>query len=493
MTEEGGRGLRPACTPERRFILLEYTDHFHIDEAVMKHVFSIALSRGGTYCDLFFEHTLQNKIKMEEDIVREATKAIAHGVGIRVVKGEGTGYAYAEDLSKEKMNQAALTAAAIADSPAPAGAADLTERTFENRYPIDEPATDAPLADKIAWVQETERAAKGFDNRVIKVTVDFVDRLSTILIATSEGELLRDVRPMVHISAIVVAEKDHMRQIGISSGGGRAGADYFSKRFPPAEYGREAARRAVQLLEAVDAPAGPMELILAPAESGVLLHESVGHPLEADFIRKRTSAYTGRVGDSVASELVTVIDDGTVPHDRGSINFDDEGTIPRATTLIENGVLKGYMHDRISAAHFDAPLTGNGRRESYKSPPQPRMTVTYLANGTSDPEEIFRSTAKGIFCKSFRGGQVDISNGDFVFVPIEAYLIERGRITAPVKNLTLIGNGPDVLSRVTMVGNDFAFSDGRWTCGKGQNVPVGVGLPTIKISEITVGGTELAQ
>jgi TldD protein len=472
--------------------MVEYIDHFHIDEAMMKELFSLALSRGGTYCDLYFEHTLQNKIKMEENIVREATKAISHGVGIRVVKGEGTGYAYTEDLSREKMKQATLTAAAIADSPAPGGAVDLTERTFENRYPIDEPATDAPLAHKIAWVQETERAAKGFDNRVIKVTVEFVDRVSTIMIATSDGDLLRDVRPMMHISAIVVAEKGGARQIGISSGGGRVGTDYFSKRFPPADHGREAARRAVQLLEATDAPAGPMELILAPAESGVLLHESVGHPLEADFIRKGTSAYTGRVGDRVASDLVTVIDDGTVPNDRGSINFDDEGTIPRATTLIENGVLKGYMHDRISAAYFGAPLTGNGRRESYKTPPQPRMTVTYLANGTSDPEEILRSTAKGVFCKSFRGGQVDISNGDFVFVPIEAYLVERGRITAPVKNLTLIGNGPEVLSRVTMVGNDFAFSDGRWTCGKGHNVPVGVGLPTVKISEITVGGTELS-
>jgi TldD protein len=234
-----------------------------------------------------------------------------------------------------------------------------------------------------------------------------------------------------------------------------------------------------------------MELILAPAESGVLLHESVGHPLEADFIRKGTSAYTGRVGDRVASELVTVIDDGTVPNDRGSINFDDEGIIPTATTLIEKGVLKGFMHDRISAGHFAVPPTGNGRRDSYRNPPIPRMTITYLANGEHDPKEILHSTRKGIYCKTFRGGQVDISNGDFVFVPIEAYLVEKGRIVAPVKNLTIIGNGPDALSKVTMVGNDFALSDGRWTCGKGQHIPVGVGLPTIKISEITVGGSDM--
>jgi TldD protein len=235
-----------------------------------------------------------------------------------------------------------------------------------------------------------------------------------------------------------------------------------------------------------------MELILAPAESGVLLHESVGHPLEADFIRKGTSAYTGRIGDRVASGLVTVIDDGTVMNSRGTINFDDEGTIPSATVLIEKGILKGFMHDRMSAAKFDVPPTGNGRRESYRYPPIPRMTNTFLANGSHDPSEIFRSTKRGIYCKTFRGGQVDISNGDFVFVPVEAYLVEAGHITGPVKNLTIIGNGPDALSKVTMVGNDFAFSDGRWTCGKSQHVPVGLGLPTVKISEITVGGSEMS-
>ncbi len=473
--------------------MIENTDYFHIDEETMQRIISIALSRGGTYCDLYFEHTLENEITMEEDIVREAVKSISHGVGIRVIKGEGTGYAYTEDLAPGKMKDAALTAASIADAPAGHGPAALHEKTFENHYPIEEPMAAAALDAKVAWVQETERAAKQFDSRVVKVKVNLVDRLSTIRIATSEGVLLRDTRPMVHISVVVVAEGAKLRQIGISSGGGRFGSDYFDRVLPAVDHGREAARRAILLLEAADAPAGPMELILAPAESGILLHESVGHPLEADFIRKHTSAYTDCIGDRVASDLVTVIDNGTVPHDRGSINFDDEGTIPQATTLIERGILKGYMHDRISATHFGVPLTGNGRRESYSSPPIPRMTVTYLANGTSDPEEILRSTKKGIFCKSFRGGQVDISNGDFVFVPIEAYLVENGRIMAPVKNLTLIGNGPDVLSRVTMVGNDFAFSEGRWTCGKGQRVPVGVGLPTIKISEITVGGSDIVR
>ncbi len=471
--------------------MLSYTDYFGIPDEKMIRVMGAALSRGALYCDIFFEHAVENQLTMEEGIVKEGIKWISHGAGIRAVKGEGTGYAYTEDLSFEKMKQAALTAAAIADTGASPPPVAISEVPFTNRYPVEDPVTGIPLEKKIAWIEEAEEAARKHDPRVIKVTVSLADSLSTIQIATSEGRLLRDTRPMIRISVSVVAESKGNRQIGISSGGGRLGSSYFTTGMTPAEHGEEAARQAVLLLEAIDAPAGPMELILAPAESGVLLHESVGHPLEADFIRKRTSTYTDRVGDRVASDLVTVIDDGTIMNDRGSINFDDEGTIPTPTVLIEKGILKGFMHDRISADHFGVKPTGNGRRESYKSPPLPRMTVTYLAAGESDPEEIFKSTKKGVFCKSFRGGQVDISNGDFVFVPIEAYLVEDGRITAPVKNLTLIGNGPDVLTRVTMTGSDFSFSDGRWTCGKGQQAPVGVGLPTIKISEITVGGSEL--
>ena len=471
--------------------MLSFTDHFGIPDDKMISVMGTALSRGAEYCDIYFEHTVENQLTMEEGIVKEGIKWISQGAGIRAVKGEGTGYAYTEDLSLEKMNQAALTAAAIADSGASPPPVSVSEVAFTNRYPVEDPVTGIPLEKKIAWIEEAEEAARKHDPRIIKVTVSIADSLSTVQIVTSEGRLLRDTRPMLRISVSVVAESEGTRQIGVSSGGGRLGGSYFAVGMTPSEHGSEAARQAVLLLEAVDAPAGPMELILAPAESGVLLHESVGHPLEADFIRKKTSIYTDRIGDRVASELVTVIDDGTVMNDRGAINFDDEGTIPSPTVLIEKGILKGFMHDRISAKYFGVEPTGNGRRDSYKSPPLPRMTVTYLAAGESDPEDIFLSTKKGIYCKSFRGGQVDISNGDFVFVPIEAYLVEDGRVTAPVKNLTLIGNGPDVLTRVTMTGSDFAFSDGRWTCGKGQQAPVGVGLPTIKISEITVGGSEL--
>lgn len=473
--------------------MIPYIDHFQVDEKTMREVMAAALSRGADFCDLFFEHTIDNQLTMEEGIVREGATSISLGAGIRAVKGEGAGYAYTEDLSPAMLLKAARTAAAIADAGTGNPPASLGAVGFENRYPIRAPLTSEPLLRKTSWVAEAERAARSHDPSVVKVTATLADRLSTVQIATSDGRLLRDTRPMMRLSVSVVAERGGTRQIGVSSGGGRLGSEYFLERMSPSAHGKEAARQAVLLLDAIDAPAGPMELILAPAESGVLLHESVGHPLEADFIRKRTSAYTGRVGDRVASELVTVIDDGTVPNDRGSINFDDEGTIPEATVLIERGILRGFMHDRISAAHFGVAPTGNGRRESYKTPPMPRMTVTFLAGGESDPGEILASTKRGIFCKSFRGGQVDISNGDFVFVPIEAYLVENGRVTAPVRNLTLIGNGPDVLTRVTMAGNDFAFSDGRWTCGKGQHAPVGVGLPTLKISEITVGGSALPR
>ncbi|UCF04462.1 MAG: metalloprotease TldD [bacterium] len=471
--------------------MISYTDYFNLSEEDMRAILSTALSKGGTYGDLYFQHMIKNEITMEEGIVKEAAKSISHGVGVRTLKGESTGYAYTEEISTEKIKQAALVAAAIADAPTEPGPIAIHEEQFPDQYPVQEPTTGTPLEQKVAWIQQAEESARHYSPHITKVTVTCYDSLSNIQIVNSEGRLLRDTRPMLRFTVSAIAEKNGNRQIGISSGGGRVGNEYFTNVTPPTNHGTEAARQAILLLDAIDAPAGPMELILAPAESGILLHESVGHPLEADFIRKRTSAYTDRVGDKVAHELVTVIDDGTVKNDRGSINFDDEGTIPSPTVLIENGILKGFMHDRISATIFGVPPTGNGRRDSYKFPPIPRMTVTYLANGTSDPGEILESTRKGIYCKSFRGGQVDISNGDFVFVPIEAYLVEDGKISAPVKNLTIIGNGPEALSNVTMVGNDFSYSDGRWTCGKHQHVPVGVGQPTIKISEITVGGSEL--
>ncbi len=472
--------------------MLSYRDHFNLDNSTIRKILSFALSRGGKYSDIYCEHTIQNRIVMEEGIISESNKWISLGVGIRTIKGEGIGYAYTEKLSFDKLKHAALTAAAIADSGKKIKPIDVSKVDCENHYPVSDSVTNIALTEKIAMIKEAEEAAREFNPHILKTSVSIVDRISTIQIATSEGKLLQDVRPMLRFTVQVVAEKNGNRQIGVSSGGGRKGISYFQTVMGPSDHGREAARQAILLLDAVQAPAGRMELILAPAESGILLHESIGHPLEADFIRKRTSAYTDKIGEKVASELVTVIDSGKIKNDRGSINFDDEGTMPSHSILIEKGILKGYMHDRISADFLNAKRTGNGRRQSYKYQPIPRMTTTYLAGGKHEPEEIFKSTKKGIYCKTFRGGQVDTASGDFVFVPIEAYLVEDGKITAPIKNFTLIGNGPDVLSKITMTGNDFAFSDGRWTCGKGQTVPVNVGLPTIKVSEITVGGSEIS-
>ncbi|MCD6379166.1 TldD/PmbA family protein [bacterium] len=472
--------------------MLSYEDHFHLDNSTIGKIMSFALSKGGEYSDIYCEYTIQNQIVMEEGIISESNKWISLGVGIRTIKGEGTGYAYTEKLSFDKLKHAALTAAAIADSGKKINPVDVSKVDYKNHYPVSDSVTNIALAEKIALIKEAEEAARKYDTHILKTSVSIVDRISTIQIATSEGQLFQDVRPMLRFTVQVVAENNGNRQIGVSSGGGRKGNSYFQTVMSPSDHGHEAARQAILLLDAVQAPAGRMELVLAPAESGILLHESIGHPLEADFIRKRTSAYTDKIGEKVASELVTVIDSGIVKNDRGSINFDDEGTISSQSVLIEKGILKGYMHDRISAKFLNAKRTGNGRRQSYKYQPIPRMTTTYLVGGKHSPEEIFKSTKKGIYCKSFRGGQVDTASGDFVFVPIEAYLIEDGKITAPIKNFTLIGNGPDVLSKVTMTGNDFAFSDGRWTCGKGRTVPVNVGLPTIKVSEIIVGGSEIS-
>lgn len=472
--------------------MLSFVDHFNLGNSTIRDVLMTALSRGGNYSDIFCEHTVYNGILMEEGIIKESNKSVAMGAGVRTVRGQGIGYAYTEILTPDKLKHAAKTAAAIADSGKEIEPVQLNDVGYRNRYPVSDSVTGADLKAKIELIRRAEKAASSYHHDIVKTTVSIVDTVSHIMIATSEGELLKDVRPMIDFKVSVVAERNGNRQIGISSGGGRRGCSYFTEIKTPEQHGEEAARQAVLLLEAKQAPAGRMELILAPAESGILLHESIGHPLEADFIRKKTSSYTGRMGEKVASELVTVIDDGTVENDRGSINFDDEGTISSRSVLIENGILRKYMTDKLNADYLKMERTGNGRRQSYKHPPIPRMTNTYLANGRYDPGEIFESTTRGIYCKSFRGGQVDPASGDFVFVPVEAYLVENGKLKHPVKNLTLIGNGPDVLSKVTMTGNDFAMSDGRWTCGKEQIVPVNVGLPTIKVSEITIGGSEIA-
>jgi TldD protein len=448
---------------------------YEIDGEICRKLLTIALGRGGDYADLFFEYRASGSLSFEEGITRSAARGTSVGLGVRVQRGDATGYAHVEDLSWDAIGVEALVPSVPRD-----------------RYAVDRPTMQVDGRDKRALLERASRAALAADSRVKKVEASFAEEVREILVATSTGIISRDVQPLFRFGIRVIAEDGNRRESGRSGGGGRMTLGYFTDASPE-RHAVEAARQAIVLLDARDAPAGQMPVVLAPGDSGILLHEAVGHGLEADFNRKGTSNYTGQVGKAVASELCTVVDDPSLLGSRGSINVDDEAAEPRKNVLIEGGVLCGYMHDRLSARALRTEPTGNGRRESFASVPMPRMTNTILTAGPHDPEEIVKSVKKGVFAKTFGGGQVDISNGDFVFSLTESYLIEDGRITAPLKGVNLIGNGPETLREVSMLGNDVAVSDGIWTCGKdGQSVPVGVGCPTVKISRITVGGTEIS-
>jgi TldD protein len=410
---------------------------------------------------------------------------------MRVQHGEATGYAYVEELTPEAMAEAARTAARIAAGGGRTEPVRLESRALPGRYEVGAYSVDESAATKRRLLAEACETAQQFDPCILRAEASLAESVRQVLIATSAGDYCFDVQPMVRLGVRAVAQRGQRRQAGGSGGGGRMDMSYFDGAGPQF-HGRRAAERAVAMLDAEEAPAGKMPVVLAPGDSGILLHEAVGHGLEADFNRKGTSRYAGQVGSMVASELCTVVDDATLDHSRGSINVDDEGLVPSRTVLIERGRLVGYMHDRMSARCMGLPSTGNGRRQSYAATAMPRMTNTILLGGSHDPEEIVASVDRGVYAARFGGGQVDISNGDFVFSLTESYLIEDGKLTRPLKDVNLIGNGPDVLTRVSMLGTDLEISDGIWTCGKqGQSVPVGVGCPTIKIDEITVGGTQL--
>ncbi|RZO64058.1 MAG: metalloprotease TldD [Sandaracinaceae bacterium] len=462
-----------------------------IDVSIARRLLTVALERGGDYADLFFEYNVSGSYAYEEQILKSAGRSVSAGLGVRVRKGDATGYAYVEDLSPEAMERAARTAAQIADgggAPAPVG---LDPLDVANRYPVDMLSLDLAGEEKRALLKRADEAARAVDGRVQRVEASLAEQMREILIATSDGRLVRDRQPLLRFGIRVIVEDDGKRQSGSSGGGGRVGWTYFDGKSPE-QHAKEAVRQALAMLDAREAPAGELEVVLAPGDSGILLHEAVGHGLEADYNRKGSSNYTDQVGERVASELCTVVDDATLMSSRGSINVDDEGQRPEKAVLIEEGILRGYMQDRHSSEFFGTTPTGNGRRESFKSHPMPRMTNTLLLAGPHDPEEIVRSVKKGVYASKFGGGQVDISNGDFVFNLTEGYLIEDGKITAPLKGVNLIGNGPDVMRKVTMLGSDMELSDGIWTCGKeGQSVPVGVGCPTVKISGMTVGGTQI--
>lgn len=450
-----------------------------------------ALGKRVDYADLYFQYQVSESFGLEEGIVKTVGKHITQGVGVRAVADAKTGYAHSDDLSLDHLLKAATTARYIAKEGAHAEPVPIQSTALShNLYPVDSPYTDIAVEEKIQLLRKMDRAARRCDPRIQKVMASLTCTYKIIYMVTSQGTAVGDIQPLMRLNISCIAEENGNRQVAGFGGGGRMAFSYFLEEDRFEQYAKEAARQAILNLSAKAAPAGAMEVVLGPGWSGILLHEAIGHGLEADFNRKGISAFSGRIGTRVASDLCTVIDEGNIPSRRGSLNVDDEGTPTGKTVLIEKGILKGYLQDRLNATLMKMPLTGNGRRESYAHAPMPRMTNTYMLSGESTPEEIIGSVKRGLYAASFGGGQVDITSGNFVFSASEAYLIEDGKITYPVKGATLIGSGPEVLTRVTMVGNDLSLDPGVGTCGKdGQNVPVGVGLPTIKISELTVGGT----
>jgi TldD protein len=464
---------------------------FGLTEADLESYISEALSAGGEYADLYFEYLATSSISIDESIVKSAVQGVSLGVGIRVISGERTGYAYSDDLSPEKIRKAARVAACIANGPSKVDKAGFQDANRRNLYPVLTAPTETSLAERVELVKRADRAARAFDSRVFQVQASYADNLRHVMVATSDGTLSYDRQPLARLGVGVLARDNNgPPQRGYAGGGGRVSLEHFLTEKTPEHFAKDAARQAIVQLDTVAAPAGEMTVVLGPGWPGILLHEAVGHGLEADFNRKGVSAFSNRVGQLVASPLCTVVDDGTIRNRRGSLNVDDEGVPTQQNVLIEKGVLKGYLSDKLSSRLLHTGVTGNGRRENYQHIPMPRMTNTFMLAGESDPQDIIRSVPRGLYCANFGGGQVDITSGNFVFSASESYLIEDGRITRPVRGATLIGNGPEALKYVSMVGSDLKLDEGIGICGKeGQSVPVGVGIPTIKVDKMTVGGT----
>lgn len=461
-----------------------------INETSLEQVFGALSHRALDDADLYFQYSRAEGFSLEEGVVKSGSHSIEQGVGVRAISGERQGFAYSDEIVLPALTQAAEAARAISRQNADARAPIWTRRQGLSLYQPLDPLSSLPDEEKIGLLERVEAEAKRYDPRITQVMASLAARFETVLVARLDGSMAADVRPLVRINVTAIAEQNGRREQGSAGGGGRVGYEYFLESDRALEFAREAARQALVNLDAVEAPAGAMEVVLGPGWPGILLHEAIGHGLEGDFNRKGTSAFSGMVGKRVAAPGVTVVDDGTLMNRRGSLNIDDEGNPTQCTVLIEDGILKGYMQDSLNARLSGVAPTGNGRRESYAHLPMPRMTNTYMRSGSHDPEEIIGSVKRGLYAVNFGGGQVDITSGKFVFSASEAYLIENGRITKPVKGATIIGNGPDVLTRVEMIGNDMRLDTGVGTCGKeGQSVPVGVGQPTLKIRDLTVGGT----
>ncbi len=450
---------------------------------------SEALSCGGDFAEIYIQRRKSTSIPLEERKIKSAETRISQGVGIRVLSGEKTGYAYSDNMEMPSLMQAAQVAARIAQGPGSERPISVTAQLAPDYSIVEVDPQSRPISERTDLLKRACKAAYDYDSRVKQVDASYLDTDEDIVIANSDGLWIADHETMLRFWVRTLATQGKVSQVGTSGGGGRLGMEFFNG-LSPEDIAKESARMAIVQLEAVPAPAGPMPVVINGGWGGVLFHESVGHGLEADFIRKRTSIFTDRIGEKVASEICTIVDDAAIPNKRGSYNIDDEGTPGQRKVLIEKGVLKGYMTDRLNGMLLGLPLTGNGRRQSYYDYPIPRMSNFFLTEGSSDPEEIVKSVDYGVYAGYFSGGQVDITNGNFTFSITEGYLIEKGKLTAPIRGATLIGNGPDILNKIEMVGTDWALDRGIGTCGKdGQGVPTGVGMPTVKISEMTVGGT----
>ena len=490
-------------TTESRYQAIDNADYYkiadrcllspyNIDPSGLQQVLDQILAHEIDYADMYFQYNRSEGWMLEEGIVKSGSFNIEQGVGVRAISGDKTAFAYSDDISMTALEAAAKATRAISSqggSRSVQVAANARIQEMPLLYLPEDPITSLRDTEKVLLLEKLERYARQLDSRVTQVMASLAGEYEVILVMRSDGMLAADVRPLVRVSVQVLVEENRRREQGVAGGGGRFDYAYFTEDVLR-DYAAKAVQQAVTNLGARPAPAGAMTVVLGNGWPGILLHEAIGHGLEGDFNRKGSSAFSGRVGQRVAAPGVTVVDDGTLARRQGSLYIDDEGNPTQCTTLIEDGILKGYMQDSLNARLMNVPLTGNGRRESFAHIPMPRMTNTYMLNGDKDPAEIIASVKNGLYAANFGGGQVDITNGKFVFSAAEAYRIENGKITYPVKGATLIGNGPDVLTRVSMIGNDMALDPGVGTCGKdGQSVPVGVGQPTLRVEELTVGGT----
>ena len=463
-------------------------NHFGVSNADLKKVLEVALERGGDYADLFFEHTFNNSLGLRDGEVNRTASNIDFGVGIRVLSGEQTGYAYVEDVNLKEMIQAARTASRIADGASNAAPVNISEKQFKNYYPVVNTWEDITVKDKMPYVQKLNDRIFQLDARVTKATISLVDSTSFILFFNSEGTLCCDYRPMVVMSATCIMEQNGRLENGSSSRAYRKGYEFLNDEIIET-IAQEAVKKTAVMFEAIRPKGGEMPVVMASGGSGILLHEAIGHAFEADFNRKNTSIFSDKLGKQICNTNIHVIDDGTVEHSRGAVNFDDEGTEGQKTYIVKDGILTSYLHDRISAKYYGIPSTGNGRRQSFRFSPMPRMRVTYMENGNLPESELIAQVKNGVYVDNFTNGQVQIGAGDFTFFVKTGYLIENGKLTQAIKDINIIGNGPKALADIAMVGNNLRIDESSWTCGKnGQGAPVSQGLPSVLVSKLIVGG-----